>query len=177
VDSSLLDAWEKMRAPGGPQREAGEEVRPPGAEDAAADITRDRRAFIAAVRTLIFTFLRGCVVGDYEGALASVTVPAGDASANPSSPEAWTPDRLSQALDAYYVEHEQLCLDPNARNVRNTYVLPSEDQRTWRVQQMLIDPEGHNDWVAEFEVDLPQSRERNAPLIRLLRFGSLTQPN
>jgi hypothetical protein len=176
VDSSLLDEWEKMRAPGRPQREAPEEVRPPGAEEAAADITRDRRAFTAALRTVIFTFLRGCVVGDYEAALATVADLAAGTSAERSPEETWTPDRLRQALELYHVEHEQLCLDPNARNVRHTYITPSADPRTWRVQQMLIDPEEHNDWVAEFEVDLGQSRERQAPVVRLQRIGSLTEP-
>ena len=54
-----------------------------------------------------------------------------------------------------------------------TYVLPSEDKRTWRVQQMLVDPEEHNDWVAEFEVDLTQSRQTGEPALRLRRIGSL----
>ena len=40
-------------------------------------------------------------------------------------------------------------------------------------QQMLVDPEGHNDWVAEFEVDLEASRKSGEPAMRLLRIGSL----
>jgi hypothetical protein len=77
-------------------------------------------------------------------------------------------------LDAYHAEHERICLDPNARNIRHTYVLPAEDKRTWRVQQMLVDPEEHNDWVAEFEVDLARSRETTEPVLRLVRLASLT---
>jgi hypothetical protein len=38
---------------------------------------------------------------------------------------------------------------------------------------MLVDPEEHNDWVAEFEVDLAQSRESGEPVMRLRKFGSL----
>ncbi len=53
-------------------------------------------------------------------------------------------------------------------------MLPAEDKRTWRVQQMLVDPEEHNDWVAEFEVDLARSREAAEPVLRLVRLGSLT---
>ena len=86
----------------------------------------------------------------------------------------WTAARLQGALDAYHAEHERICLDPNARNLRHTYVLPAEDKRTWRVQQMLVDPEEHNDWVAEFEVDLARSRETSQPVIRLVRLGDLT---
>jgi hypothetical protein len=76
-------------------------------------------------------------------------------------------------MEAYELEHERICLDPNARNTRHTYVVPSEDKKTWRVQQMLVDPEEANDWVAEFEVDLAQSRALGEPVLQLRRIGSL----
>jgi hypothetical protein len=38
---------------------------------------------------------------------------------------------------------------------------------------MLIDPEEDNDWVAEFEVDLSESRQRGEPVLTLRRIGSL----
>jgi superfamily II RNA helicase len=167
IDSSLLDEWEKMRNPSY-QRAETKEVRPPGAEGAAADITRDTKAFTAAIRNRIFTFLRGLVNLDFEQAIANLTSPQ-DSDGAP-----WTAQRLQQALDAYHAEHERICLDPNARNVRHTYVLRAEDKRTWRVQQMLVDPEEHNDWVAEFEVDLARSRETSEPALRLAKLGSLT---
>jgi len=176
VDSSLLDEWEKMRGASPSQRtEPAAEVRPPGADQAAADLTRNTRAFTAAIRTVIFTFLRGCVVGDYEAALAAVPEPASSAADDASPEPAWTPERLREAIDAYHAGHGRLCLDPNARNARHTYVLPSEDHRTWRVQQMLIDPDDHNDWVAEFEVDVPRSSELQAPAVRLRRIGMFSK--
>jgi hypothetical protein len=76
-------------------------------------------------------------------------------------------------MEAYYAEHERVCLDPNARNQRHTYVIPSEDKRGWRIQQVLVDPEEHNDWVAEFEVDLAQSRATKEPVLTLRRIGSV----
>jgi hypothetical protein len=39
---------------------------------------------------------------------------------------------------------------------------------------MLVDPEEHNDWVAEFEVDLAGSQTAKEPIIRLVRLGALT---
>ncbi|MEO7676707.1 MAG: DUF3516 domain-containing protein, partial [Verrucomicrobiota bacterium] len=83
----------------------------------------------------------------------------------------WTPDRFREALENFQREHKYICLDPNARNLRNTYVTLSDDKRRWRVQQMLIDPEEMNDWVAEFEVDLEESRQKSEPVIRLVRIG------
>ena len=166
VDSSLFDEWEKMRNPNYQGTES-KEVRPPGAEEAAADITRDVKAFTAAIRNRVFTFLRGLVNGDFEQALAQL--------ASPQDPDGqpWTLERLRQALDAYHTDHRYLCLDPNARNVRHTYVVPSEDKRSWRVQQMLVDPDEHNDWVTEFEVDLAASRAAGEPTLRLRRLSKL----
>ena len=76
-------------------------------------------------------------------------------------------------MEDYHVEHQYICLDPNARNLRHTYVIPSEEKRSWKVQQMLIDPDEHNDWVAEFDVDLAQSRTAGEPALRLRRLGAL----
>jgi superfamily II RNA helicase len=167
IDSSLLDEWEKMRDPRF-QRAETKEVGPPGAEEAAADITRDTKTFTAAIRNRIFSFLRGLVNDDYEQAIANFSSPE-DPDGQP-----WTAERLQAALDAYHAEHERICLDPNARNIRHTYVLPAEDKRTWRIQQMLVDPEEHNDWVAEFDVDLARSRETSEPVLRLVKLGSLS---
>jgi hypothetical protein len=167
VDSSLLDEWEKMRDPNY-QREESKEVRPPGAEEAALDITRDAKAFSALIRNRIFNFLRGLVNADFDQALTYLSSP------NDADEQPWTAPRFEKLLDDYYAEHKRICLDPNARNLRHTYVQPSQDKRTWRVQQMLVDPHEHNDWVAEFEVDLSESRSKSEPVIRLRRFGSLT---
>jgi superfamily II RNA helicase len=167
IDSSLLEEWEKMRDPNYRPRGETAEVRPPGAEEAARDITRDAKAFTAAIRTHIFTFLRALIGGDFDTALATL-------SATPSAEgEPWTADRLRQALEAFHVEHERIRLDPTARNVQHTYVTPSEDKRHWRVQQMLVDPAEANDWVAEFEVDLAESRATGAPVLQLRRLASL----
>ncbi len=166
VDSSLLDEWEKMRDPNF-QRAETTEVRPPGAEEAAKDITRDVRGFTAAIRTKVFALLRALVNGDFEAALASLGV-AADLEG-----QAWTVARLEAAMNAFYVGHKVLRLDPEARNARHTYVVPAEDKRSWRVQQMLVDPDGHNDWVAEFDIDLAQSRATGEPVLQLRRVGSL----
>lgn len=166
VDSSLLDEWEKMRNPEYQKAET-KEVRPPGSEEAARDITRVTKAFTAAIRTNIFSFLRSLVNDDFEQALPHL------AALPDVNGEVWTAGRLQTAIDAYYAAHRHLRLDPEARNARHTYVVPSEDKRTWRVQQMLVDAEEHNDWVADFEVDLALSRAAEQPVLRLLRIGSL----
>jgi hypothetical protein len=170
VDSSLIDEWERMRNPNRegerPARTASaeplKELRPPGAEEADRDITRDKKSFTAAIRNRIFTFLRACVNQDYELALETL-----------SDRTASDVHSLAKTVDAYFEAHSQLRLDPEARNVRHTYIKESDDKQTWRIDQMLIDREEENDWVAQFEIDIPRSRETEEPWLRFLRIGPL----
>ena len=79
VDSSLEDEWERMRDPAyrpfAPAARPGEELRPPVAETGPPDITRDAKAFTAAIRTRIFTFLRAWAIGDHAAALGALDDP------------------------------------------------------------------------------------------------------
>ena len=166
VDSSLLEEWEKMRDPNY-QAVQRAELKPPGAEEAARDITRDQKSFTAAIRNRIFTFLRGVVNQDYQQALDGLDWWYHEGL------EPWTVEGLRQRIDQYHAGHQRICLDPNARNLRHTYIIPSENRQTWTVQQMLIDPEGDNDWLAEFQVDLAVSREKGEPMMRLTAIRSV----
>ncbi|HEY3381076.1 MAG TPA: DUF3516 domain-containing protein [Vicinamibacterales bacterium] len=171
VDSSLADEWEKMRDPDyrpyEPTGPRGQDLRPPGAAEADRDITRDTKQFTAAIRTSVFTFLRAWSIGSHQAALDALASPE-DAAGEP-----WTPERLRTAIEAYRTEHQLLRLDPEARNIRHTYVEPAGGGQTLRVQQMLVDPEMENDWVAEFDVDLAASRDAARPVVRLRRIGVL----
>jgi superfamily II RNA helicase len=175
VDSSLAEEWERMRDPayqplGGGR--AAESLRPPGADAAGEDITRDVRMFTAAVRTRVFTFLRAWSIGHHAAALDAMdTVPdtAADAAGDTAAEGAaiWSPERLKQTLERYRAEHGMLRFDPEARNLRHTQVTPSADGRGWVVEQVLVDAEDHNDWVAVFDVDLVRSREASRPVTML----------
>jgi superfamily II RNA helicase len=168
VDSSLLDEWAKMKNPDyRPPTTDAPEVRPPGAEEAARDVTRDVKSFTAAIRTRIFTFLRALANDDFELAVADVV--AGPNAGEPTEP--WTAQRLRDAIEPYYAQHRFVSLEPEARNVRHTYVKVAEDGQSWVVQQVLVDPDGHNDWLAEFVVDLAASRAAGEPRLRLTRVG------
>jgi hypothetical protein len=189
VDSSLADEWERMRDPNYQPLQgsaARAEARPPGADAAALDVTKDTRRFTAAIRAQIFLFLRAWARGDQAAALATLgdeaspaeperdaATPAADTRPEDAGPEAWTEARLQELADGYRAARGALRVDPEARNQRHTYVTPSEDGRSWRVQQMLVDDEMVNDWVAEFEVDLAASREAARPVTTLLRIAPL----
>ncbi len=164
VDSSLLDEWEKMR---NPDYLAGEtkEVRPPGAEEAARDITRDAKKFTGLIRSKVFAFISALNKNDYDLALESISEKKGQ--------PAWTSEQLLTNYETYRVDHKGIRLDPEARNVRHTYIKQMPEIKTWHLQQMLIDEEETNDWVLEFDIDLVRSREAGEAVICLNRFGLL----
>ena len=149
TDSSLLDEWERMRDPNFKPDE--QEEKP--AE--APDITRNKREFTALIRTEIFRFLRPFSVENYASAVGTVS------SSLPA-------DSLAALMEPYYTEHERIRLDNEARNGRHTYVEPSADNASWRICQVLIDPEELNDWQAEFSVELAQAREDGRPTLKLI---------
>lgn len=166
VDSSLLDEWERMRDP----EHVGVEARTVKQRDLAdqqtRDITRDGKAFTAAIRARVFAFLRAWSTNQNAAALAALGVPG-------SGTTPWSPERLTARRESFHEEHGDLRLDPEGRNRRHTHIVPSEDGKSWRVEQMLVDGEGLNDWIAEFEVDLDASRAANDPAVSLRRLESL----
>jgi hypothetical protein len=165
VDSSLMDAWEKMQNPNYQPVENEEPVIKPH------DLTKDKPKFLAAVRARIFTFLASLVGNHWDEAVESL-----DAFClrEPEDGEgaAWTPERLEQLMLQYHQDHQGPRLDPEGRNLRHTYSkLKLEDENILIVQQMLVDEDSVNDWAAEFEIDLNASREYNEPIMDLIYIG------
>ena len=167
VDSSLMEEWERLRDPGHVPKPAEPEVRPPGAEEAAQDVTRDAKGFLAMVRSRVFLCLRALENGEADAALALL------ASASRDDAEAWTAESLQAAVKPYYADHECLLLTPDARNARHTHSQRSEDGRSLCVAQVWVDPEGKNDWESVFRVDLTASRDAREPRMTLARVGPI----
>jgi len=111
----------------------------------APDITRNKREFTALIRTEIFRYLQQLIRGQID------------------LPE----------LDDYYADHDRIRLDNEARNGRHTYVQPSDDGQTWRVNQVLIDPDELNDWQLEFRIDLAQASEDGKPTLEFVSLAKI----
>lgn len=159
TDSSLLDEWERLRDPNYNPEER--EAKP----EQAPDITRNKREFTALIRTEIFRFLRPLSMQQFESALRAL----GPGAAG------WTVEKLTRAWEDYHHDHERLRLDNEARNGRHTYIEPSADQATWRVSQVLVDPDELNDWQMQFHVDLAQAREEGKPSLALLSIAPVLE--
>ena len=80
---------------------------------------------------------------------------------------------LDDVRDAMKLIEDRLKDDPEARNLRHTHVETAKETGNWLVDQMLIDPDALNDWMAAFEIDLARSRERQEAVLRLLDLRPL----
>jgi hypothetical protein len=156
VDSSLLDEWERMRD-GAP---SADEPRAARREPEAWDVTRDPRQFTVLVRNEMYQLLRALAARSWEAA-AEITA---------RSAEPWSAAAFEASLAPYWPEHGTIRLDPAARSPRNTIL--TERDGFWDVQQIVTDPEDHNDWVIQGTIDLARSREAAAPVLAVTRIGT-----
>ena len=155
TDSSLLDEWERMRDP---NYKPGESEDKP---EQAPDITRNKREFTALIRTEIFRFMTPLAQENYSAAAARLSNPV------------WTADALADALDPFFETHGRIRLDPEARNGRHTYV--DATPTTWRVSQVLVDPDEVNDWQMQFTVDVARAREEGKPTLLLVSIAPVVE--
>ncbi len=166
VDSSLLDEWEKLRDPS--WEAVPVEPGAPGAvRSGPPDLTADTTAFTAAIRTRVFTWLRAWSIGDDAAALGLLD------SVFDGAGQPWTAERMADVRERFGAEHGRLRLDPEGRNRRHTRIETQSATDSWRVEQMLVDTEALNDWMADFQVDLESSRTTGEPALRLAGIGPL----
>ena len=145
VDSSLLDEWERLQNPDGPEPQA---VRPV-AEPAETDITTDARAFRP--------MLRNEAVGWVEHRARRRRPPT-------------TSDELDveASMAAYWAEYDSIETDGDARHASRFEFDPA----TGDVRQTLHDPDGNDEWRLIGEVDLAATRAEDRLVASLVRVES-----
>lgn len=175
TDSSLLDEWERMRAPGQPVEEHGVEA---VAGPLPAD--HDPKAFAARVRAEMHQLMKAMADKNADDALAAIWNPDG----------AWTAERFQAEIAPYFAEHPSVDLAPRARRPQHTFIKRTEPGR-YEVRQRVQDPrrfdaqrfaeldperqegaEEQAEWMIEAVVDLGRERPPEAPLIELRRIGT-----
>jgi superfamily II RNA helicase len=145
IDSSLIDEWERLTAPTGPE-EAGTAEAPvlPGDHD----VTTNARAFRVMVRNELFRWVTCLATGQHD------RLPEG---ADPAE------------LDDYWDEFDTILIDGEARGpARFDY-----DPATGRVIQILHDPDGIDAWRVEGRVDLERSAEEGTAVVDWIGAYSL----
>jgi superfamily II RNA helicase len=155
TDSSLLDEWTALVE--------GADVDPSAivavleAEDEVApDVTTDRKAFRALVRTRVFRWVQYAATGQWNSWAEDLTE-MGD--------HRWNATSLAALFDPYAEEHGSIGIDGDARGPQRFAV--SEEGDVWRVEQLLADPEGHDEWFLTLSVDLGRSAESGDVAARL----------
>lgn len=152
VDSSLLDEWEELVA-GVPQEHDDEPIVPPAPKRLTANV----RAFRILVRNELFRRVQ----------LAAREDVAALGELDPSfGADAW-----SDALDAYFGEHDEILTGPNARS--SQLLLLTEGATEWTVRQIIDDPAGDHDWGISATVDLAASDEEGAAVVTVTAVDRL----
>lgn len=176
TDSSLLEEWEKMAHPEDYQKrlESGatedEAEKAFGADKAAADITYDKKRFLGMVRQRIFQIMGNLAKQDFAAVLDSLADDLEEGQMlMDGEGKPWTENTLTEIMAAYTAEHHKFRLDVEGRALAHTIVTYEGD--VMHIQQMLQDEEEFNDWSIDFEINLAESREAGAPLLKMTRIG------
>jgi superfamily II RNA helicase len=144
VDSSLLDEWQELVS-GVLVDPDDEPVVPP----APKRLTSNVRAFRILVRNELFRRVQLAAREDLES--LDVLDPAFDG---------W-----SDALDAYFAEHDEILTGADARG--SALLLIEQGAKQWTVRQILDDPAGDHDWGISATVDLAASDEAGEAVIHV----------
>ncbi|PPL15128.1 DEAD/DEAH box helicase [Microterricola pindariensis] len=156
VDSSLIDEWNEMVHPDAAAHAAHEhEVVPP----APKRLTSNTRAFRVLVRNELFRRVQLAARDD--------AVALGELDGEHGFGET----EWGEALDAYYDEHDEILTGADARGA--ALLLIEESATSWKVRQILDDPEGNHDWGITADVDLAASDEAGEAVVRVTGLSRL----
>lgn len=156
VDSSLLDEWEELSDPEVANRPMDQDKA--FGEDSARPLTGNTKAFTRMVRSAMFRRVELLARDDIKR-LEELDETVED-----------HPD-WDREIDPYWDEYDQIGIGPDARGPHLFTVRTSGgdvDMGTWRVRQVLDDPEGDHGWAIEGVVDLNASDVEGE-----VRFASL----
>lgn len=142
VDSSLIDEWERLRD----HEEVVEKAPAKG-----VPYTRRKAEFLRATRRAIFDFVKEISLENYEAAADLV----GGKSFE-----------VREMMKGYIEEHGIIRMDPEARSSKYLHIEGD------RLEQILVDEEGLNDWSVVLELDRAQSDLENRVVLRLRELGA-----
>ena len=156
VDASLLDEWEALQSP------EDEVIVPVEREpDETVDITRDERGFTAMVRNAVWKVVRYLAFKQYDR--------AAEALAEAHERSYWSAERLEEAMAPYWAEYDAIDIGPDARSAAQLKI--ERGAETWRITQIILDPNADRSWHMQLEVDLEASRSASQPVLTLKSLG------
>jgi superfamily II RNA helicase len=169
VDSSLVDEWEALRNP-----EAALEAQ---LDDSPPPVTSNRRAFRVLVRNALFRRVELAARDEVDALVALDAEDAEGLARTEEWPGPWTAEDWDEALGDYYDEHATIGTGPDARGPKLLFIeeneLNSNQDKIWKVRQILDDPAENRDWVLTAEVDLAASDAAGWAVVRVLDFARM----
>ncbi len=144
VDSSLIDEWDALISG---EQPVEAEVR---SVDEAEDITSNVRGFRVLVRNEIFRWVQALAIKRHAPILGSIT-----------NPDEWTLDDTVDAIAGYWEEHDEILTGGDARSA-GRFILDGDS-----VTQILLDPEGYDEWRIKATIDRELSKEEGRARLRL----------
>ncbi len=143
VDSSLIDEWDALIS-GDAYVEA--EIRSVDENDVTANV----RGFRVLVRNEIFRWVQALAMKRHAPILGSIT-----------NPDEWTLDDTVEAIAPYWLEHDELLTDGDARSA-GRFIIDGDS-----VTQILHDPEDFDEWRIKATIDRALSKEEGRARLRL----------
>jgi hypothetical protein len=155
VDSSLLDEWERLRHP--EDLLTGGDVSPSAVPSGPPPVTANERAFRVMVRNECFRRVELAAHARW--------------SALSETGDGWSAEQWQAAMAPYYAEHASVGTGAGARTSGLFQV--EERPGSWRVRQVLDDPDADHEWAIVFEVDLPGSDSEGHPVLAAVAVARL----
>jgi superfamily II RNA helicase len=152
VDSSLIDEWERIQA-GTDAIAAGGDDDGVAAELERRDVMANRRAFAVMVRNEAFRWAQLLARRDHEEF----------AAAQPEGRQRWRPSEVESLMAPYWEMYDTIGIDADARSA----AFFSWEVEAGQVQQILVDPDGHNEWRILAKVDEEASRDAGEAVLAL----------
>jgi superfamily II RNA helicase len=163
ADASLVEEWERLAEPASAGRAPADGAAAPPRR--ALDLAASPKALGARVRAELHRVVRALALRDFAEAAAGV-------AQDPDDP--WDAARFERELAPFFADHERVVFGPEARRAHRTRIVPapSRGPRHFDVTQVLVDPEGDDDWCLEGEIALPAEGAPEGPLVRPRRVGT-----
>lgn len=168
VDSSLITEWEAMLSGDGDAEK--DETRPKGGPLFLFDPKTNPRGFRAKVRAEVHRVVKALSEQDYALLPTLFRTPEDAVGTGGAAAGAWTERTFRQTMKPFFDEHEALLFDHTARQPSNT-LLEETGPSTYRVRQILVDPEGHNEWYFEGHIALDPPPGDDEPWLQLVALG------
>ena len=166
TDSSLLDEWEALTDPDADPEDRLKALTHPTAK--IHPVTGNVRAFRVLVRNAMFRHVE-LMADDKVDELAELDARAPQA--------VMTADLWDEALGSYWDKHDEILLDGDARGPKmlqvEEFAARGDQPRTWRVAQIISDPEGNHDWQLQASVDLDACDEVGELVLHVLGFSRI----